>query len=56
MVYGPGLSAYSIGFFPAFNWILAGSTFHFQTWYRDPTGPCGLNTNLSSAIKAVFVP
>jgi hypothetical protein len=53
---GPGLSAYSIANFPAVNWIVAGSTFGFQSWYRDPTGPCGGFTNISSAIRATFVP
>ncbi len=55
-VIGPGLSAYSIANFPAINWILAGTTFGFQTWYRDPTGPCGQASNISSAVKASFVP
>ncbi len=54
--FGPGLSAYSIANFPAVNWILPGTTFGFQTWYRDPTGPCGSGANVSSAVAASFVP
>lgn len=54
--FGPGLSAYSIANFPALNWILPGTTFGFQTWYRDPTGPCGSGANVSSAVAASFAP
>lgn len=56
IVEGPGLSAYSLANFPAINWILPGTVFGFQTWYRDGTGPCGNGSNLSNAIKATFVP
>ncbi|MCC7012307.1 MAG: hypothetical protein IT454_07095 [Planctomycetes bacterium] len=56
LIEGPGLAAYSSANFPVFNWITAGSIFGFQTWYRDGTGPCGQGSNLSSAIKATFVP
>ena len=55
-IYGPGLSAYSISNFPSSNRLLAGRTLGFQTWYRDPTGPCGATTNLSNAQQVVFVP
>lgn len=54
--YGPGLAAYSVANFPVFNWIVPGSTFGFQTWYRDPTGPCGNGSNMSNAVQAAFVP
>jgi hypothetical protein len=53
---GPGLAAYSVANFLPANWIVAGSTFGFQTWYRDSTGPCGTGSNMSSAISATFVP
>ena len=56
IVTGPGLVAYSLGFFPVVNQIIAGSTFGFQTWYRDPAGPCGSTTNISSGEKVTFVP
>jgi hypothetical protein len=53
---GPGLSAHSIAHFAPSNWIQSGSTFAFQTWYRDPAGPCGKFSNLSSAVKVTFTP
>jgi hypothetical protein len=34
---------------------LAGSTWHVQDWYRDPTGPCG-TTNLSNGLSFTFTP
>lgn len=33
--------------------INAGSTWHFQLWYRDPSGPNG-STNTSDALQATF--
>lgn len=54
--YGPGLSALSVASFPAVNWMLAGTTFGFQAWYRDPTGPCGSGANITNAVRAAFVP
>ena len=54
--YGPGLAALSVASFPAVNWIVPGAVFGFQTWYRDPTGPCGSGSNLSNAVRATFVP
>ncbi len=36
--------------------ILAGSTWFFQVWYRDPAGPCRTGFNLTNALKAQFVP
>ena len=56
MSWGTGLVAYTIANNPPAGWIVAGSTWHFQTWYRDPAGPCGTSTNLTSAIQALFVP
>ncbi len=38
------------------NPIVAGSTWHFQGWFRDPSGPCGSSFNLSNATTASFVP
>ena len=54
--YGPGLAALSVASFPAVNWMLAGTTFGFQAWYRDPTGPCGSGANITNAVRAAFVP
>lgn len=36
--------------------IVAGSTWHFQAWYRDPSGPCGGGFNLSNALRITFAP
>lgn len=53
---GPGLSAYTITNLPPPAWIVSGSTFTFQSWFRDPLGPCGTSANTSNAIMASFVP
>ncbi|MCK6447569.1 MAG: hypothetical protein L6Q99_14350 [Planctomycetes bacterium] len=52
--YGPGLVAYSTGW--PLGTITAGSTWYFQGWYRNQTGPCGQGTNLSNAVQVDFVP
>lgn len=36
--------------------ILAGSTWCFQLWYRDPNGPGGTGFNFSDGLKASFLP
>ena len=36
--------------------ITAGSTWHFQFWYRDVGGPLGSGFNLSDALTATFCP
>lgn len=46
--FGPGLAG------PG-NW-LGGQTWNFQVWYRDPTGPCGVGTNLSNGYRVTFIP
>ena len=40
---------------PGFQ-ITPGSTWHFQLWYRDPSGPCGNTFNASNAVSATFGP
>ena len=47
--FGPGIIAASSGA------ILPGSTWHFQTWYRDIAGPCGAFSNLSNALSVTFL-
>ncbi|MCC6409875.1 MAG: hypothetical protein IT453_22165 [Planctomycetes bacterium] len=54
MTFGPGLAAYSSGW--PLGTITAGSTWYFQGWYRNQTGPCGTGTNLSNAVQVDFVP
>lgn len=34
--------------------IVAGSTWRFQGWYRDPGGPCGSGFNLTNALSIQF--
>lgn len=36
--------------------ITVGSTWKFQHWYRDPSGPGGTGFNLSDALSATFCP
>ena len=34
--------------------IIAGDTWYFQAWYRDPFGPCGNGSNFSNAMEVTF--
>ncbi len=54
--YGPGLVGQSFGNFGPNGWILSGSIWNFQSWYRDPFGPCVQGSNVSNAIQATFTP
>lgn len=36
--------------------IFAGSTWHFQAWYRNAQGPCGQNFNTTNSYSVTFVP
>ena len=53
---GPGLVAFTHATFRAAGHIEPGDTWHFQGWYRDPLGPCGLAFNTSGSISVTFVP
>ncbi|MEM8711771.1 MAG: hypothetical protein AAGG01_12525 [Planctomycetota bacterium] len=53
---GPGLVAYTIVNNPPAGQIVAGSSWNFQTYYRDLGGPCGFSFNLSSALAVTFTP
>lgn len=51
-----GLVAYSTSHLPPDGHIGAGSSWAFQTWYRDPAGPCGTGFNASNGLEVTFVP
>lgn len=36
--------------------LMAGDTRHFQCWYRDPSGPCGMGFNVSHGVTVSFRP
>ncbi|MFT5050270.1 MAG: hypothetical protein ACI8QZ_001671 [Chlamydiales bacterium] len=36
--------------------ITGGSTWHFQLWFRDPTGPGGTGFNLTDSLTVTFCP
>ena len=55
LVEGPGIVAHSQGFQMAGR-IMAGQTWNFQGWFRDPMGPCGTGHNVSSAYSVTFTP
>lgn len=52
---GPGIVAASCAG-PSSLCITPGSTWNFQSWYRDTGGPCGAGSNLSNAIQITFQP
>ncbi|MCC7171880.1 MAG: hypothetical protein IT459_15655 [Planctomycetes bacterium] len=55
--HGPGLGTYAATHFaPAYHFG-AGSSWTFQTWFRDPNGACvGKDTNTSNALAVQFLP
>ena len=53
---GPGIVSDACASFPAQGCIIIGSTWNFQTWYRDPAGPCGNFSNISNAVGVLFTP
>jgi len=52
---GPGIATVSASLPPG-GQVAAGSTWHFQAYYRDQNGPCGSGSNLSSALRVQFQP
>ena len=34
----------------------AGGVRYYQCWYRDVTGPCGTRTNISNAVRVIWIP
>lgn len=55
-VKGPGIQANSCATLPPAYCIGPGSTWNFQVWYRNPTGPCGLGTNLTNGLTVTWTP
>ena len=55
MALGPGVVGLS-QVFATPGQIGPGETWHFQTWFRDPSGPCGNGSNTSNAVRMMFTP
>jgi len=36
--------------------FVVATTYQFQVWYRDPTGPCGTNSNFTNGLSITFDP
>jgi hypothetical protein len=53
--FGPIVGYANANFPPAGN-IASGSSWNFQGWYRDPTGPCGTGFNLTQGKAITFTP
>ena len=51
---GPGIVGYSKSSFPPQAAITVGSTWYYQSWYRDPNGPCGQSSNVTNALEVLF--
>ncbi len=47
---------YAAAHFPSNGQVLAGETWNFQAWTRDPSGPCGSTFNTTNAYSVTFVP
>lgn len=52
---GPGIVSSVREDNPRLERIQAGETWSFQTWFRDPSGPCGNASNLSNGVVVEFV-
>lgn len=55
-LYGPGMAATSFANHPPAFQLQPGTSWIFQLWYRDPSGPCGSGFNVSNAVTATFLP
>ena len=56
MTEGPGIVGFTQANFPPGGQIQSGQTWYFQTWYRDPAGPCATGTNVSNGYAVTFTP
>jgi hypothetical protein len=50
---GPGVVGLSNSLPPGGH-IQAGQIWHFQAWFRDPSGPCGQGSNMTNAVRVMF--
>jgi hypothetical protein len=55
-VKGPGIIGSACSTLPPAYCIHVGSTWNFQTWYRNLTGPCGNGSNLTNGMQVTFGP
>jgi hypothetical protein len=53
---GPGIIASACASLPSAYCIHIGSTWNFQVWYRNLTGPCGGGSNLTNGMQVTFTP
>lgn len=53
---GPGIAQYTLDNFLPTGHILAGDTWNFQVWYRDPATDCSLEFNLTNGVSITFTP
>jgi hypothetical protein len=53
---GPQVADLACSSFSGAGCITASSTWNFQTWYRDPMGPCGNAFNLTNGVSVTFAP
>ena len=53
---GPGIATLSVALNPPPGHINAGTTWYFQTWYRDVGGPCASFSNFSNGLVVTFTP
>jgi hypothetical protein len=54
--FGPGIAQFSHDHLAPSGVIQAGFTWHFQAWYRNPSGPCGSGFNTSNSFRVTFAP
>ena len=54
LLLGPGIVQQSCTALPLGACIGPGDQRYFQTWYRDPGGPCAFQANVSSALVMTF--
>lgn len=54
MILGPGIVKAACDKFPPQGCITVGSTWYYQSWYRDSPGSCGQKSNVTNAIEILF--